>query len=108
MLAETSLDDGLARRLLGDLAYRRGQLEEDLLAEGGIWLVTEHADQRRGVRQQIEICFSSLKRVFGLGKRTLARTLAGLATRIAAKITAYTYAFLVNRRLGRPQGRMKD
>jgi hypothetical protein len=28
----------------------------------------------------------------------------GLATRIAAKIAAYTYAFLVNRVLGRPQG----
>jgi hypothetical protein len=31
-----------------------------------------------------------------------------LATRIAAEITAYTYAFLVNRRLGRPQGKIKE
>lgn len=55
----------------------------------------------------MEIALASLKRVFGLGQ-TLARTLVGLATRIAAKIAAYTYAFLVNRCLGRPQGRIKD
>jgi hypothetical protein len=59
------------------------------------------------VRQQVEIAFSSLKRVFGVDE-TLATTLTGLATRLAAKITAYTYAFYVNRLLGRPQGRMKD
>ena len=38
----------------------------------------------------------------------MASTLVGLATRIAAKICAYTYAFLVNRMLGRPQGRTKE
>ena len=59
------------------------------------------------VRQQIEIAICSLKRTFGLGE-TLATTLVGLATRIAAKITAYTYAFLVNRMMGRPQGRIKE
>jgi hypothetical protein len=59
------------------------------------------------VRQRVEIAFSSLKRVFGLGE-TLATTLVGLATRIAAKMTVYTYAFLVNRVLGRPQGKIKD
>ena len=106
LLAEANLEDGLARRLLADLAYRSGQLEEDL-AECGILLVTERAEQRRRVRQQIEIAFASLKRVFGLGE-TLATTLTGLATRIVAKITAYTYAFVVNRRLGRPQGRIKE
>jgi len=58
-------------------------------------------------RQHIEIAISSLKRVFGLGE-TLATTLIGLATRIAAKIAAYTYAFLVNRRLDSPQGRIKE
>jgi hypothetical protein len=55
----------------------------------------------------VEVCFAALKRVFGLGE-TLAKTLVGLATRIAAKICAYTYAFVVNRLLGRPQGRIKD
>jgi len=39
---------------------------------------------------------------------TLAKTLVGLATRIATKITAYTYAFLVNRLLRRPQGRIRN
>ncbi len=62
------------------------------------------------VRQQIEIAFASLKRVFKLGE-TLAKTLVGVATRIATKIaacTAYTYAFVVNRLLRRPQGRVKN
>jgi hypothetical protein len=39
------------------------------------------------VRQHIEIAISSLKRVLGLGER-LARTIIGLARRIAAKICA--------------------
>lgn len=55
-------------------------------------LVTGEASARRpGVRQRVEIALSSLKRVFCLGE-TLAKTLVGLATRIAAKMTAsYTY-----------------
>jgi hypothetical protein len=52
-------------------------------------MATERAERRRGVRQHIEIALSSLKRVFGLDE-TLATTLGGLATRIAAKICAYT------------------
>jgi hypothetical protein len=107
LLAEAQLGEEVARRVLGDLAYRSRQLEGDL-AKAGIALLTSEASARRsGVRQQIEIAFSSLKRVFGLGE-TLAKTLVGLATRIAAKITAYTYAFLVNRMMGRPQGRIKE
>ena len=107
LLPEADLGGEVARKLLGDLAYRSRDLEEEL-AESGIALVTDQASARRpGVRQQIEICFSSLKRSFGLGK-TLATTLVGLAIRIAAKITAYTYAFYINRLLGRPQGRIKE
>ena len=60
------------------------------LAELRFSLVTERAKQRREVRTQIEIAFSNLKRVFGLSA-TLATTLTGLVTRIAAKITGYTY-----------------
>jgi hypothetical protein len=41
-------------------------------------------------------------------ERTLAKTLTGLATRIAAKVAAYTYGCYVNRMLGRPQGRIKE
>ena len=91
---------------MGDLAYRSKELRE-ALAEVGILLTTEPSERRRGVRQRIEIALSSLTRVFGLGE-TLATTLIGLATRIAAKICAYTYAFVVNRMLGRPQGRIKE
>jgi len=105
LLAEAGLGEEVGRRLLGDLAYR-SEASEDALAQRGILLVTERADQH-GERQRIEICFSSLKRVFGLGE-TLAKTLVGLATRIAAKMAAYTYGFYVNRLLGRPQGRIKE
>jgi hypothetical protein len=56
---------------------------------------------------RVEIALASLKREFRLGE-ALATTLVGLATRIAAKIAAYTYGFYVNPLLGRPQGRMKD
>src|SRR5215208_7068024 len=106
LLAEAALGEGVARRLLADLAYRSEELRETL-AEMGIVLATERSERRRGVRQRVEIALSSLKRVFGVGE-TLATTLVGLATRIAAKMTAYTYAFLVNRVLGRPQGKIKD
>jgi hypothetical protein len=80
---------------------------EGALAEIGILLLTEPSERRHGLRQRVEIAISSLKRVFGLSE-TLATTLVGLATRIAAKIAAYTYAFAVNRMLGGPQGRIKE
>jgi len=70
-------------------------------------LVSGRANRRPGVKQQIEIALASLKKVFGLGE-TLTTTLIGLATRITAKITAYTYSFLINWKLGRPQGRVKE
>jgi hypothetical protein len=106
LLCESGLGEEVARKLLGDLAYQSEDLKEKL-AEVGILLATEKAEKKNGVRQQIEIALSSLKRVFGL-RETLARALVGLATRIAAKITAYTYAFYVNRILGRPQGKIKE
>ena len=77
------------------------------MAQVGILLTTERSERRGGARQHVEIAISSLKRVFGLGE-TLAKTLVGLATRIAAKICAYTYAFLVNRMLGRSQVHIKE
>ena len=57
--------------------------------------MTERSAQG-GERRRAEIAFSSLKRVFGID-RTLATTPIGLATRVVAKIAAYTYAFYVNR-----------
>lgn len=95
----------MVRRLFGDLAYESGPLSQSL-AEQGLLLVTQRADQR-GIRQQIEIAFANLKGVFGLG-RTLATTLTGIVMRIVAKITAYTFGFYINRMLGRPQGRIKE
>jgi hypothetical protein len=104
LLGGAQLGEGLARRLLGDLAYRSEKLGATL-ADGGVSLVTERSRQH-GVRQQAEVVFSTLKRVFGI-ERTLAKTLVGLATRIVAKIAAYTYGCYVNRLLGRPQGWIK-
>jgi Transposase DDE domain len=105
LLEEANLGEDVARRLFGDLAYRNEVLEK-VLAETGVLLVSERSRQN-GKRQQIEIALASLKRVFRLGE-TLATTLVGLITSIAAKICAYTYAFMVNRRLERPQGQIKD
>ena len=59
------------------------------MAEAGVLLATEKADRRPPIRQQVEVCFAALKRVFGLGE-TLTKTLVGLAVRAAAKVTAYT------------------
>lgn len=88
------------------MAYRDGTLGEELTG-CGVLLATEKADRRPPIRQQVEVCFAALKCVFGMD-RTLAKTLTGLVTRIAAKVTAYTYGFYVNRLLGRPQGRIKE
>lgn len=107
LLAGACLDENaVARRLLGDLAYRGGALGEEL-GEAGVLLATEKADRRPPLRQQVEVCLAHLKRVFGM-ERTLAKTLTGLATRIAAKVAAYTYGCYVNRMLGCPQGRIKE
>ena len=100
------VEGDLARRLLGEMAYRGGRLAAQL-AQSGILLATEKADRRPPVRQQVEVCFATLKRVFGMGG-TLAKTLVGLATRIAVKVAAYTYGCYINRLLGRPQGRIRD
>jgi len=107
LLSGADLEENVvARRLLGDLAYRSGGLAREL-TECSILLATEKANRRPPIRQQIEVCFAALKRVFGMD-RTLAKTLTGLVTRTAAKVAAYTYGFYVNRLLGRPQGRIKE
>ena len=108
LLDEAKLgEEEVARKLLADLAYHSEDLEEELAGLAIVLVTSEASGRRPGVRQQIEIAFSSLNRTFGLGE-TLATTLVGLVTRIVAKITAYTYAFLINRLLGRPQSRIKE
>jgi hypothetical protein len=105
LLDAARLGNEMVRRLFGDLAYRSESLKK-ALAQRCVVLATERAKRRPATRQQVEICFAALKRAFGLGA-TLAKTLVGLATRTAAKITAYTYGLYVNRLLGRPQGHIK-
>ena len=99
LLGVADLGAGTARRLFGDLAYRGGALAETL-AKRGVLLVSERAERRPAVRQQVEVCLAALKGVFGM-EGTLAKTLVGLATRIAAKVAAYTYGCYINRLLGR-------
>jgi hypothetical protein len=77
LVAAAGLGEGdLARRVLEDLAYRSGELAEEL-AERAIVLAREKAHRRPPVRQQVEVCLAALKRVFGMD-RTLAKTLTGL------------------------------
>jgi len=106
LLEAAGLDGQTARRLFGDLAYRSGTLAQ-ALAVRNVLLAVERADRRPAIRQQVEVCFAALKGVFGM-EGTLAKTLVGLATRIAAKVAAYTFGCYVNRFLGRPQGRIKE
>jgi hypothetical protein len=97
LLEEARLGGATARRLFGDLAYRSGPLEE-ALAQRGVLLAAERAQRRPAIRQQAEVCFATLKRTFGMDG-TLASTLVGLASRIAAKICAHAYGLYVNRLL---------
>ena len=90
LLADADLEEGaVARRLLGDLAYRSSALGEEL-AGRGVLLATEKAHRRPPIRQQVQVCLAILKGVFGMDG-TLAKTLTGLVTTIAAKVAAYTF-----------------
>jgi hypothetical protein len=73
----------------------------------GAALVSERAERRPAIRQQVEVCLAALKGVFGM-EGTLAKTLVGLARRIAAKVAAYTYGCYINGLLGRSQGHIKE
>jgi hypothetical protein len=62
LLAGASLEEGtIARRLLGDLAYRCGRLKEEL-AEAGVLLQSERAERRPAIRQQALRCASRRSR----------------------------------------------
>ena len=61
---------GSEEALLADLAYRIKEVLDEELTELGIVLVSSEATSKRpGVRQQVEIAFSSLKRVLVSAKR---------------------------------------
>ena len=66
LITEAKLEEGVVRRLLGDLAYRSQELKK-ALAEVGILLATERSERRAGVRQQVEIALSEARS--GLGDR---------------------------------------
>ncbi len=60
LLDAAGLGGGTARRLFGDLAYRSGTLAQ-VLAGRGVLLATERADRRPATRQQVEVCFATLR-----------------------------------------------
>lgn len=106
LLEAARLENATARKLFGDLAYR-SEVLKDALAHSGVVLATERANRCPATRQQVEVCFATLKQAFGMGT-TLAKTLTVLASRVAAKLAAYTYGLYINRLLGRPQGHIKE
>jgi hypothetical protein len=55
LLAEADLGGEVARKLLGDLAYRSRELAEELAASGIVLITGEASARRSGVRQQAEI-----------------------------------------------------
>src|SRR5215204_838539 len=65
LLDAAQLGDATARRLFGDLAYRSEGLE-DILACRSVALATERANRRPVRRQQVEVCFATLKGAFGM------------------------------------------
>jgi hypothetical protein len=85
-LPEANLEKD-ARGLLGGPAYRGRDPEKDPAASGIVLVGREGDAISPGLRRQIEIAISNLKRVLDLGE-TPAKIL-GPATRIAAKTTAY-------------------
>lgn len=56
---------------------------------------------KAGIRLVIESVFANLKEQMGL-RRHLARTLAGLAQRIAQRLLALTLGMFINAQIGRP------
>jgi len=65
LLDAAQLGDATARRLFGDLAYRSEPLK-DILACRSVALATERANRRPVRRQQVEVCFATLKGAFGM------------------------------------------
>lgn len=61
LLNEEALGDKVARKFLGDLAYR-SEDQREALAEVGILFATERSERYHGAMQHIEIAISSLKR----------------------------------------------
>jgi hypothetical protein len=106
LLAEATLGHGAARRLLGDLAYRSERLKV-ALAEVDILLVTEPSERRRGQAASGDCHLQSQEGIWP-GRDAGDHPRGAGYQDLKAKIAAYTYAFVVNRMLGRTQGHIKE
>jgi hypothetical protein len=104
---------------LADKGFSSVEWERRCLAEhGALVAATPQKSAKRawpekvcrwaaGKRQLVEGVIWQLNDHFGL-ERHRAKTIGGLLTRLAAKITAYTCGQLLNARLGRPLRRLAD
>jgi hypothetical protein len=108
LVASDGHDAFLADKGFSSVEWERRWLEE----HGALVAATPQKSARRawpeeycqwaaGKRQLIEGVIWQLKDYFGL-ERHRAKTMGGLLTRLAAKVTAYTCGQLLNTRLGRP------
>jgi DDE family transposase len=108
LVASDGHDAFLADKGFSSVEWERRWLEE----HGALVAATPQKSARRawpeqscqwaaGKRQLIEGVIWQLKDYFGL-ERHRAKTMGGLLTRLAAKVTAYTCGQLLNSRLGRP------
>jgi hypothetical protein len=108
LVASDGHDAFLADKGFSSIEWERRWLEE----HGALVAATPQKSARRawpeeycqwaaGKRQLIEGVIWQLKDYFSL-ERHRAKTMGGLLTRLAAKVTAYTCGQLLNTRLGRP------
>jgi Transposase DDE domain len=105
--------------LLADKGFSSVKWERRWLEEyGALVVATPQQSARRawsqkacrwaaGKRQLIEGVINQLKDLFSL-ERHRAKTLGGLLTRLAAKVTAYTCGQCLNAQLGRPLRQLAD
>ena len=90
-----------------------GGIRTLLIARGRTDRVGDRVGEQRSHKQATQRKAASRDRLFELEASFWSRRNVGedhywTASRIAAKIAAYTYAFYVNRMMGRPQGRIKE
>ena len=108
LLSSDGHDAYLADKGFSSVSWERYWLDE----YGALVAATPQESARRawppearwwaaGKRQLIEGVIDQLKDIFAL-ERHRAKTLGGLLSRLAAKITAYTCGQVLNRRIGRP------
>lgn len=103
---------------IGDKGYVNFKLKEKLLTEKKLVIVPDRKNQKRYMNNQaekqflrlrgrIEITIAQLKDQFNVG-RLRAKSLMGLVTRIMGAMLTMTFGIYINRRLGRPDFKIRS